>query len=55
MKNVIHGKGVTFDDWFGDRFPEYVLNGEPIEPYYSVARIAYEEGFEDGLCDREKV
>lgn len=45
---------MTFDDWFRERFPEYVLNVKPIEPYYSVAQIAYEEGFIDGLFEEEK-
>ncbi len=45
---------MTFDDWFKDMFPEYVLGMMPLEPYYGIAQIAYEQGIEDAKSGEEK-
>lgn len=44
-------KEFDFDEWFADRFPKYVYGKSFLEPYYSIAQIAYDKGFEDGTAD----
>lgn len=40
-----------FDKWFMDTFPEYVSGKIFLEPYYSIAQIAYDKGWGDGAVD----
>lgn len=46
------GQYDEFDKWFRDEFPDYVRGGAFLEPYYSVAHIAYDKGCADCFMDR---
>ena len=39
------------DKWFAETFPQFMCGNKPLEPFYSIASIAYDKGFQDGKQD----
>lgn len=43
---------MNFDKWFAETFPQLMSGIEPLEPFYSIASIAYEKALNE---DRDKI